>query len=54
VPTKLVRLIKLHLNEACSEVRVGKYLSDSFPIRNGIKQGIVACVYKATVEFYYL
>ena len=27
------------LNETCSRVRVGKYLSDTFPVRNGLKQG---------------
>jgi hypothetical protein len=34
---KLLRLIKL--NETYSRVRVGKNLSDRFPIRNGLKQG---------------
>ena len=35
---KLVRLIKMCLNETYSRVRAGKYLSDVFPIRNGLKQ----------------
>jgi len=35
---KLVRLIKLCLTETYSRVRVGKNLSDMFPIRNGLKQ----------------
>jgi hypothetical protein len=35
---KLVRLIKICLNETCSEVRIGKHLSDSLPIQNGLKQ----------------
>ena len=26
------------LTETCSRVRVGKYLSDTFPVRNGLKQ----------------
>jgi hypothetical protein len=26
------------LTETCSEVRIGKHLSDSFPIQNGLKQ----------------
>jgi hypothetical protein len=39
VPKKLVRLIKMCLNETCSKVRVGKLLSDKFPIQNGLKQG---------------
>jgi len=36
---KLVKLIKLCLNETCSSVRVSKNLSDMFPIWNGLKQG---------------
>jgi hypothetical protein len=36
---KLVRLIKMCLNETCSKVRRGKHLSESFPIQNGPKQG---------------
>jgi hypothetical protein len=36
---KLVRLIKMCLNETYSRVRIGKYLSDMFPITNGLKQG---------------
>jgi hypothetical protein len=39
VPMKLVRLNKMCLNETYSKVRIGKYLSDSFPIQNGLKQG---------------
>jgi len=35
---KLVRLIKICLNETHSRVQVGKNLSDMFPIRNGLKQ----------------
>jgi hypothetical protein len=36
---KLVRLIKMCLNETYSKVRIGKHLSDNFPIQNGLKQG---------------
>ena len=39
VPMKLVRLIKMCLAETYSRVRVGKNLSDMFPVRNGLKQG---------------
>ena len=39
VPMKLARLIKISLNETYSTVRVGKHLSDMFPIKNGLKQG---------------
>ena len=36
---KLVKLIKMCLNETCSKDQVGKHLSDMFPIKNGLKQG---------------
>jgi hypothetical protein len=36
---KLIRRSRMCLNETCSKVRVGKYLSDTFPIQNGLKQG---------------
>jgi hypothetical protein len=39
VPMKLVRQIKMCLNEMYSKVHIGKYLSYSFPIKNGLKQG---------------
>jgi hypothetical protein len=39
IPRKLVRLIKMCLNETYSIVRMGKYQSDKFPIQNGLKQG---------------
>jgi len=39
IPVKLVRLIKMCLNKTYSRIRVGKHLSDMFPIRNGLKQG---------------
>jgi hypothetical protein len=39
ISMKLVRLIKMCLNETFSRVRVGKHLSDMFPIRNDLNQG---------------
>jgi hypothetical protein len=39
IPMKLVRLVKMCLNETYSRGWVGKYLSDTFPIKNGLKQG---------------
>jgi hypothetical protein len=36
---KLVRLIKMRLNETYSNVRIGTNLSDNFHIHNGLKQG---------------
>jgi hypothetical protein len=38
IPRKLVRLIKMCLNETYSTVRIGKYQSDKFPTENGLKQ----------------
>ena len=35
----LVRLIKMCLTETYTRVRVGKNLSDIFPVSNGLKQG---------------
>jgi hypothetical protein len=37
MPKKTVRLIKMCLNETYSKVCVGKVLSDTFPIQNGLK-----------------
>jgi hypothetical protein len=39
IPVKLVRIIKMCLNETYSEVCIGIHLSDNFPIQNGLKQG---------------
>ena len=39
IPMKLVRIIKMCLNETYSRVRVGKQLSDMFLVENGLKQG---------------
>ena len=30
---------KVFLNKTCDKVRVGKHLSDTFPIKKGLKQG---------------
>jgi len=37
IPMKLVRLIKMCLNETYNRVQVGKYLSDMFPVKSGLK-----------------
>jgi hypothetical protein len=39
LPMKLLRLIKMCLNETYSETCIRRHLSDSFPIHNGLKQG---------------
>jgi hypothetical protein len=36
---KLIKLIKIRLNETCSKVRIGKYLFKSFLIENCLKEG---------------
>jgi hypothetical protein len=38
-PMKLVQLIETCLSETYSKDRIGTYLSDSFPIQDGLKQG---------------
>jgi hypothetical protein len=37
VPMKLVRLIKMYLNEIYSNVHTSKHLSYNFPVQNGLK-----------------
>jgi hypothetical protein len=39
IAKKLVRLIKMCLNETYSKIRVGKHLPNTSPIQNGLKQG---------------
>jgi hypothetical protein len=39
IPMKLARLVKMCPNETYSRVRVGKHLSDTFAVKNGLKQG---------------
>ena len=39
IALKLLRLIKVCLNETSSRVWVGHHLSDMFPIKNGLQQG---------------
>jgi hypothetical protein len=50
---KLVRLIKMCLNETYSKVRIGKHLSDSFPIQNSLKQGdaLPSLLFKFALEY---
>jgi hypothetical protein len=49
----LVTLIKMCLNETYSKVCVGKYLSDKFPIQNGLKQGDIlpSLLFKFAFEY---
>ena len=38
IHAKLVKSIIMYLNETCSRVRVGRHLSDMFPVKNGLKR----------------
>jgi hypothetical protein len=44
IPKKLVRLVEMCLNVTHSRVRVGKHLSDTFPIKNDLKQDALSPV----------
>jgi hypothetical protein len=44
VHMKLVRLIKMCLSETCIKVRIGKNLSDSVPIENGLNKDALSPV----------
>jgi hypothetical protein len=41
ISMKLARLMKMCLNETCGSVRIGKHLSDVFPIKNGLKKEMI-------------
>jgi hypothetical protein len=53
ISMKLVRLIKLCPTETYNRVRVGKNLTDMFPIRNGLKQGdiLLPFVFNFALEY---
>jgi hypothetical protein len=53
VPKKLVRLIKMRLNETYSKVRICKHLSESFLIQNGLKRGdaLSPLLFNFTLEY---
>jgi hypothetical protein len=53
VPMKLVRPIKMCFNETYSKVRIGKHLSDSFPIQNVLIQGdaLSPLLFNFTLEY---
>jgi hypothetical protein len=53
IPMKLVRLIKMCLNEKFNIVGISKHLSDSFPIQNGLKQGdaLLTLLFNFTLEY---
>ena len=43
IPTKRLSLIKMCRKKSYNRVRVGKYLSEIFPIKNGLIQGDALC-----------
>jgi hypothetical protein len=48
---KLVRLIKMCLNEMYSKDHTDKHLSDDFPIKNGVKQGDAPLLFNFAFEY---
>jgi hypothetical protein len=50
---KFVQLIKVCLNETYSKVRIGKYLFNSFPIQNSLKQrdSLSLLLFKFALEY---
>jgi len=53
IPVTPVMVIKMCLIEKYSTVRVGKQLSDMFPIKNGLKQGdaLSSLLFNFAVEY---
>ena len=53
VPVKLVRLIKMCLNETFRRGWVGRYLFDTFHIKNGLKHGnaLLPLLFNFVVEY---
>jgi hypothetical protein len=53
ISMKVVRLIKMCLNETYCRVWVGKHLSDMFPIKNVFKQGnaLSPCFFNFALEY---
>ena len=43
ISMKLVRLMKMCLNESYSRVQVGKHLSDVFPTKNDLDLEVLYC-----------
>jgi len=36
---RLSKLRHVYISETCSRVRLGKHLTDMFPVKNGLKKG---------------
>jgi hypothetical protein len=54
IPMKLVRLVRTCLNGTSSEAHIGKHLSDTIPIQNGLKQGdaLSPLLFTFALEYY--
>jgi hypothetical protein len=50
---KIVRLIKMCVNETCSKVCIDKKVSEVFPIQNGLKQedGLLPLLFNFALEY---
>jgi hypothetical protein len=46
-----IRLIKMCFNKTYSKVRIGKYLSDTFPIQNGLKHALALSIFNFALEY---
>jgi len=53
ITVELVRLIKMCVNGTYSKVRIGKDLSDAFPVHNDLKQGdaFLPLLFNFTLEY---
>jgi hypothetical protein len=53
VPLKLLRLIKMCLNEMYNKVGIGKHLCDHFSIHNGLKQedALLSLLFNFALEY---
>jgi hypothetical protein len=53
VSMKLIRLIKMCLNDTCSKLCTGKCLYDKLPIQNGLKQGddLLPLLFNVALEY---
>ena len=52
IPMKLIRLIKMCLNEIYSTAWVCKHLSDMFSVKNGLKQDVLLpLIFNSSLEY---
>lgn len=55
VHTKLVMLIKMYANESCNKVWIGKTLSGTFTVQNGLESGNQGdCLWPEAIVFFFL